>query len=139
MYVTEWLNCLSDVRDGLAAMPTNYYIGLFSGDYTPVLTETGATIATSATELLTEYDEATRVLYVPGAGGAVAGVNSNTASKAVFTFNATVDVWGCFVIADDDVKGGTTGVLVRVDRFPTMRSYDALSVLNLTIENIIAN
>jgi hypothetical protein len=87
----------------------DWFIGLYSGNYPPVVGDTAATFPASATEITTAYDEATRQPLVPGALSS--GLYANTSSPAIFTFNATTIVRGGF-ISSAATKGGTTGVLL---------------------------
>ena len=96
---------------------STWYVGIFKGNYTPDGTETGATIALDCTEA-TEYTAGTRQTYVPGAV-ATQSVD-NSASKASFTINATVTIYGAF-LAQDSAKNGTTGKALCISRFPSQR------------------
>lgn len=125
---TEGLNYLLGAGlTGQTAYAT-WYIALFEGNYTPVGTVTAATFPAAATES-TAYTETNRVTWSPGAISA--GSVSNTASKAVFTINATKTIYG---IAQSSVntKSATTGVLVSVARFATAKSVVADDILNVT-------
>jgi len=125
---TEGLNyMLGTALTGLTQSAT-WYIALFEGNYTPLATVTAATFPADATEC-TAYTEAARVTWTPGAISA--GSVSNTASKAVFTINATKTVYG---IAQTSVstKSATTGTLMSVARFATSKAVVATDVLNVT-------
>lgn len=125
---TEGLNYLLGAGlTGQTAYAT-WYIALFEGNYTPVAGVTAATFPAAATES-TAYAETNRVTWSPGAISA--GSVSNTASKAVFTINATKTIYG---IAQSSVntKSATTGVLVSVARFATAKSVVADDILNVT-------
>ena len=89
----------------------SWYVGLYSGAYTPQPTDTMATIASAATEITTAYSESTRQLLVPDT--ASGGMFKNSASPAVFTFTADTTVRGV-VLSSNSTKGGTTGVLASV-------------------------
>lgn len=92
-----------------------WYVGLVQG---PGSGNTYAAADTAASHAgwteSTAYSQATRPAYVPGtvAGGSV----DNSASKAVFTINATATIAGGFLI-DNNTKGGSTGVLLGVGDF----------------------
>ena len=125
---TEGLNyMLGTALTGLTQSST-WYIALFEGNYTPVAGVTAATFPADATEC-TAYAEAARVTWTPGSISA--GSVSNTASKAVFTINATKTVYG---IAQTSVstKSATTGTLISVARFAVAKSVVATDVLNVT-------
>jgi len=107
---------------------SSWYIALFEGNYTPVAGVTAATFPTAATES-TAYAEATRVAWTPGSISA--GSVSNTASKAVFTMNATKTIYG---IAQTSVstKSATTGTLISVAAFSVAKAVVATDILNVT-------
>ncbi len=83
----------------------------------------------------TPYSNATRPAWTPGAvsGGSV----DNSASKAVFTINATLTVRGCF-LTDNNTKGGTTGTLYGVGDFAASRSVLSGDTLNVTVTPSVA-
>lgn len=125
---TEGLNyMLGTALTGVAQLSA-WFVALFEGNYTPVGTVTAATFPAAATES-TAYNEATRVAWIPGA--IAAGSVSNTASKAVFTMNATKSIFG---IAQTSVstKSATTGVLISVALFAAVKNVVATDVLNVT-------
>ena len=126
MTPTEGLNFRQDVINGLVA-PTPCYIGLFSGNYTPIITDTGATFPTNAVEAV-DYAETARVLFVPSAS--TAGEADNSADVAVFTFTDTVTVHGAFLITTS-AKADLTGVLVNATRFTAPKTYVSGDVLRL--------
>lgn len=108
---------------------TNFYVGLYEGNYTPVPGDTAAAFPAAATEL-TAYDETTRVPLVLGSvtGGAV----DNSANPAVFTGSTNgKQAMGGF-ISTSPAKGSTTGVLASAVRFPSPKSLDDGTVLRVT-------
>lgn len=124
---TEGLNhILSTVVAGGSAV-SPWYIALFEGNYTPVAGLTAATFTASATEC-TAYDEAARVAYVEGTPSG--GVIDNSASRAVFTMNATKTVYGGALLSVS-TKSSTSGTLLAAARFSSSRAVvddDELSV-----------
>jgi hypothetical protein len=66
----------------------------------------------------TDYTEANRQAFACGvpAGGSA----DNSASRAVFTMNATVTIRGAFLV-DSNVKGGAAGTLYGVGDFSVAR------------------
>lgn len=115
----EGINHMLDVTLANAANHATWYIGLYSGNYTPVAADTMATFVASATELTTQYDEANRQEFVDGtiASGAV----DNVGNEATFTFNTTASVRGGF-IASAQAKAATTGVLLSAVKFGSTKS-----------------
>lgn len=102
---------------------TQWFLAPFSTNYTPVLTETAATVAASAGEQ-TNYSEPTRVLWVDA--GASGQIINNTASPAEFTFaglGGPTLVYGLF-LASASGKGATTGTLWAAARFSTARTVE---------------
>jgi len=107
---------------------SDWYIALFEGNYTPVAGLTAATFASAATES-TAYDESTRQEWVPGSISG--GIVSNSASKAVFTMNATKTIYGLGQLSAS-AKSATTGVIVSAARFSAAKSVVDDDVLNVT-------
>lgn len=128
LITNEGLNYLLDVLlySG-TAKPANWYAGVFEGNYTPVATVTGATIAAAATEC-TAYDEAARPAYTVVA--ASSQTSTNNASKAVFTFNASKTIYGGFIITTA-TKSDTAGKLLSAVRFSSSHAVQDNYELNL--------
>lgn len=76
------------------------------------------------------YSDSTRRTFTPGtiASGSV----DNSASKAVFTINATLTIRGAFLV-DNSTKSGTSGTLYGVGDFATTRSVISGDTLNVTV------
>lgn len=125
---TEGLNYILEAALRGGAALSTWYIALFEGNYTPVAGVTAATFPAAATEC-TAYDQATRVAWTSAA--ASGGVVTNSASKAIFTINATKTVYG---LAQSSVaaKSGTTGVLASVARFTTPKAVEIGDELRVT-------
>jgi hypothetical protein len=92
---------------------TSWFLGVFSGNYTPVAGDTAATFPGSATES-SAYTSGTRPAFT--AVEATQAV-TNSASVATFTLNAGVTLYGAF-LTSSSVKGGTGGVLFSAAQFP---------------------
>jgi len=105
-----------------------WYIALFEGNYTPIPGVTAATFPAAATES-TAYNETNRVTWI--AGSISAGSVSNSASKAVFTMNATKTIYG-LAQSSVNTKSATTGVLVSVAKFAAAKDVVATDLLNVT-------
>lgn len=89
------------------------------------------TIASHAGWLeLVPYSNTTRPQFVLGtiANGSV----DNVASKAVFSINATATVGGAF-LASNNVKNGTTGILLGAGEFASARGVISGDTLNVTV------
>lgn len=101
---------------------STWYISIYSGGYTPQLTDTAANYVANAGEITTAYSEANRPTLVPDAPGSGSFVNAGT--PAVFTFTADTTVRGG-AIHSSAVKGGTTGILLSIVAAPTPKIVEA--------------
>jgi hypothetical protein len=125
---TEGLNYIIGASLTGVSPISSWFIALFEANYTPVAGVTAATFTAAATEC-TAYDEATRVAWVPGAVSA--GGVSNTASKAVFTMNATKNIYGLAQLSAS-AKSATTGVITSAARFAALKAVVDDDILNVT-------
>jgi hypothetical protein len=124
---TEGLNYLLSVGLAGGSQVSPWYVALFEGNYTPVAGLTAATFTAAATECTT-YDESARVAYVEGT--ASGGVIDNSASRAVFTMNATKTIYGGALLSVS-TKSSTSGTCLAAARFSSSRAVvddDELSV-----------
>jgi hypothetical protein len=128
--VNEGLTHALETELGNGTQVGIWYVGLFKGNYTPLATDTAANIATNSTEA-TEYTEANRVTYVPSA--AAAQSITNAASVAEFNINATVTIYGAFLVSTN-TKSGTGGVLFSAARFPAQRDLQNTDLLQITYQ-----
>lgn len=128
--VNQGLNYLLNTGLAAGAAQAAWYTGLFSGNYTPVATDTAATIAANANESAA-YTVTTRPVWTPPAGGSTAQEIDNSAAQATFTMNATVTIYGAFLISSD-VISGTAGVLLAASQFSAARSLIANDQLLVT-------
>ncbi len=132
---TEGLNYLVGVSVSNTAKLNNWYIGLNSGNYTPVAGDTAATYPSNATEF-TNYVGATRLAFTPGtvSGGTV----DNTAAKAEFEFSDTTTVYGGFMTSASG-NGATSGVLISAVKFSSPKQPGAGGILRVTAGLSIAS
>lgn len=128
LVVNEGLNYLLDAGLGGASPLTTWYLGLFEGNYTPVGSDTGASIASNSTES-TAFAATTRALWSPTASAAQSVTNS--ASRASYTFNATKTIYGAFLISNSTLNG-TAGKLFAAARFTSPKSVVNADQLLLT-------
>jgi hypothetical protein len=128
---TEGLNCLFKAT----SVPAAFYIGIFEGNYTPVLADTAATFPGSSTEC-TAYDEATREVFTPGSVSS--GMVDNSASKAEFTLSATKTIYGAFM-SSVATKGATSGSLISAAKFASPKGGDDGDVLRVTAGMTLSN
>jgi len=102
----EGLKFRNNVINGTVAA-TPFYIAPFGIDYTfAPETDTGANFPANAGELTTEYNEATRQLFVPSAADATGRV-TNSGNEVTFTFNAPVTVYGVALFTSSTKADGT--------------------------------
>lgn len=128
LVVNEGLNSLLEIYFRGTTQITNWYLGLFEGNYTPVATVTAATITSASTEC-TAYSETTRQAYTTAAASSQSITNS--ASRATFTFTAAKTIYGAF-LASNSTKSATTGTLFSAARFGTAKTVDTGDQLLLT-------
>jgi len=127
---TVGLNGILDTYFGSTADPGTWYLGLISSvSYTALLiTDTMAAHFPGWTESV-NYSAATRPAWGPGA--AAAGSVTNVAAVA-FTMTAGETIKGFFVV-NNNVKGGSTGILWATALFTTLdQTVVASDVLNVT-------
>lgn len=124
LITTEGLNHILSValRDG--SKLNNFYLAIFSGNYTPTAALTAATFAATATEIVsgTEgYSNATRPQWASAAPAS--GQIDNYATKAEFNIvtASQVTIYGAALLSDA-VKGSTSGVLISAARFASSRT-----------------
>lgn len=130
---TAGLNYLLSAGLGGGPQSTQFYLALYSANYTPTATLTAANFASTAVELTSNtegYSESTRQLWTPTA--ATAGQMDNLVSRASFTMAtaASIVIRGAALISDNG-KGSTFGTLVSAGRFAQDRTHYAGDVFTL--------
>lgn len=129
LVTNEGLNYALNSAFGQASALTNWYLGLFEGNYTPTSGATAATIASLSTET-TVYASSTRPAWtLPGA--TTTQQLTNGASRASFVFTGAKTLYGAFV-GSSNVKGGTAGTLFSATRFGTPKAVDINDELLIT-------
>lgn len=111
----EGKNQLLNVQFNGGAQINPWYVGIFEGNYTPAAGDTGGSFPAAATECIA-YDEVSRPQFDEATS--IAKSITNTASRAVFTFNDTKDLYGGFLISLA-AKGAGGGTLFAAKRFTT--------------------
>lgn len=89
---------LDVILNGVTAI-NPWYIGLYSNAYTPQTDDLYSHIGTRFTEI-EDYSETTRREYTPD-GLADAGIVTNEAARALFTFTANITVNGGFFVSNN--------------------------------------
>lgn len=120
---TQGLNHILMVALSNTAKLNNFYLALYSGNYTPTAALTAANFAATATEIVsgTEgYSDATRPGWTPTI--TAAGVMDNYAAKATFNIvtATSLTIRGAALLSDA-VKGSTSGVLISAAKFASDR------------------
>lgn len=100
---------------GQGALISNWYMGVFAGNYVPTGATTAADLPVNAGES-TAYSEATRPLWDNTYDGV--SVIGNIANRATFTFTAATRLYGGFLVSSS-AKGGNSGTLLSISRFAT--------------------
>lgn len=126
LVTNEGLNDILDEGLSAAGNARSWYVGLFEDNYTPT---SGDTAAVPGFTESTAYDEATRPAWTEL--GPASQQITNSASKAVFTINATKTIYGAF-LASESAKSALTGVLFAASAFSALRAVVATDVLNIT-------
>jgi hypothetical protein len=126
--VNQGLNHILGVEFDVVTQITQWFLGLFQGNYTPVATDTAATIPGNSTEC-SSYTSATRPLWQPAAASGQSITNS--ANPAIFTFNTNVTIYGAF-LASLATIGGTGGTLFAAAQFSASKAVANLDQLLVT-------
>ena len=128
LVVNQGLNSILNVQFNGASQLTSWYLGIYQANYTPVATDTAATIAGNATES-SGYTSATRPVWTPVASTAQSITNS--ASQATFTFNTGLTIYGAFLVSSNTI-GGVAGTLFGAALFGTPKAVVNTDQLLLT-------
>lgn len=126
---TEGLNHFLSVVCNNGSQVTEWRVGLFEGNYTPVAGDTMATFPASATEC-TAYTEASRPVWNESTPSG--GSTTNSSNKAEFTMNASKTIYGAF-LSSVATKSATTGTLLSASRFGAAKSVDSGDILRVTV------
>lgn len=125
----EGLNHWIDVLLGKAPQQAQWHIGLFSGDYTPVPSDTAYTFPVQATEF-TAYEGVGRMPFV--AAAALGGESNNHAAVAEFTFTGPGTVYGGF-LSSAAGKAATSGILLSAVRFAVPKPKEVGDILRVKV------
>lgn len=132
--VNEGLNATLGIMLGGSAQITAWYLGLFTGNYTPVATDNAAGIAGNSTEATgyvgpTSGGTSIRQTFSPSSPGSQS-IN-NSASRASYFFNASQTIYGAFLVSSATING-TSGTLFSAAQFGTAKPVVNLDQLLLT-------
>lgn len=108
---------------------TNWYLGLFQNNYTPVGSDTAATFNANASEF-TGYSGGARPAFSPATATSTPSSN-NSASPATFTFTSGATIYGAF-LASTATLGGSGGILFSAAQFGSSKNVSSGDQLILT-------
>ena len=126
----QGLNHWIDVLLGKTTQHSQWYMGLFSGAYTPLASDTASAFPAAATEF-TAYSGNTRKSFV--VSSAYGGVSNNDASPAEFEFTSNGTIYGGF-LASASGKNATTGILLSAVRFDVPKPKEPTDILRVRAE-----
>lgn len=119
IFTLQGRNNLLDTVFGATNKSLNWYLGIFKGNYTPTASNTAA----NSLGIGNLYNECQDADYTPAGnrpayilGSASDGSISNANNKAEFTFLASLDIYGGFVV-NSASKTSASGVLMAAKRF----------------------
>lgn len=119
---------LAGLLRGTAAPISNWYLGLYSGNYVPDdPAVTAADLPVNVGEF-TDYQGASRLDWQHEYDDLSEVSNANNRAEFVFTGSGTVR--GGFLISNS-VKGGNTGLLMSIVRFPNPRPVEPGGILRV--------
>ena len=110
-----------------ATQSSSWYIGLFSGNYTPTNNVDLATLVSTGVEY-TGYNEASRPVFT--SPNSTTGTLTNTASLARFTAGTGVTLYGGFV-CNNATKGNGSGLAISAVRFASPKVLDATDYVDV--------
>lgn len=124
---TIGMNHILDVVLHGAAQIGTWYVAAFKNNLAPTSALTGANFNATLDEI-TEYAETTRPAYAEAA--ASGGATDNSASKASFSINASVNNWGAALLSSSVKEDGTDLCLAAI-KYAAVRALVNGDVLNL--------
>jgi hypothetical protein len=130
LVVNQGLNYLLGSSLAGGSQITAWYIGLFSGNYTVLATDTAASIATNSTEV-SGYTAGARQVWTPNSSSPSGESTSNSSAQASFTFNASATVFGGFLVSSATISG-TSGTLFSGAQFGASKAVVSGDILLLT-------
>ena len=145
LVTTEGLNDLLTKYFKGSSYTAAWYVGLVdnagwtayaAGDTAAKINTTANPPTTNGWQEITAYSESVRQTLTLGT--ASAGSIDNSASKAVFTANATKTIRGAFIVSSS-TKGGTSGVLYCEVDFSAAQPVISGNVLNETTTLTVAS
>ena len=112
-----------------ATLSSNWYMGVFQNNYTPVATDTASSIVANSGEF-TGYSGGARPTFTPAVASG-APTLTNSATRAAFTFTGAATLNGAFLISSA-TPGSNTGTLFSAAQFGSPKSVGNTDQLLLT-------
>lgn len=109
---------------------SGWYMGVFTNNYTPVATDTAATLPGNAGEF-TGYSGGARPTFSPASAAQPTPSISNANSRASFTFTGSANLVGAF-LSSSPTPGGASGTLFSAAQFPSAKAVSNTDQLLLT-------
>lgn len=134
--VNEGLISMLNIMFAGISVISNWYIGVFQNNYTPVNTDTAASIVGNAGEVVA-YSGGARPNFTPAAAAGSPTI-TNAAAKAVFTFTGTATLMGAFLISSA-TPGSNTGTLYSAALFGSSKSVGNTDQLTLTYQTSLSS
>ena len=100
---------------GSGSLISNWYVGVYEGNYVPTSATTASDLPANALESVA-YSEAARPVWNNTYDGM--SVITSLASRAEFTFTADKRLYGAFLVSAS-IKGSGSGTLLSIARFST--------------------
>ena len=130
LVVNQGLNYMLGATLAGGSQITTWYIGLFSGNYTVLATDTASVIASNSTEA-TAYTAGARQAWTANSSTVTGESTSNSSAQASFTFNSSITVYGGFLISSATLSG-TSGTLFSGAQFGASKAVVSGDILLLT-------
>lgn len=97
-----------------------WYMAVFTNNYTPVSTDTAASITGNAGEF-TGYSGGARPIFLPAAATQPTPSLNNSSNRASFTFTGSATLIGAFLVSNA-TPGAASGTLFSALQFPSSKS-----------------
>ena len=135
--VNEGLIAMLNIMFAGQSLISNWYLGVFQNNYTPVATDTASSIVGNAGEF-TGYSGGARPAFLPVAATQPTPSLTNSASQASFTFTGAATLTGAFLISSA-TPGSATGTLYSAAQFGSSKQVGSTDQLLLTYSTSLAS
>lgn len=134
--VNEGLIAMLNIMFAGVSVISNWYVGVFQNNYTPVNTDTASSIVGNAGEV-TAYSGGARPNFTPAVASGSPTI-TNSANKATFTFTGSATLMGAFLISSA-TPGSNTGTLYSAALFGSSKSVGNTDQLTLTYQTSLSS